>query len=146
MNSAYRSSKLVALLLALAFVVAPGDVRAGNSSLQFDGFYRCSIPTSAGAMTSYLRFYPDGVVVASVTPGTVPEVAKWMHRQHQANCHYTVRGGSIRFEEDLGTLSYTYSGTIRRDSLKLRVDGYSRKHSMGYVERSYTFVHVPALH
>ncbi len=144
MTSAYRTFTVVALTFASALLGGRTDAHAKNTRLQFDGFYRCSIPTSAGPMTSYLRFYSDGVVVASITPGTIADVAKWLNRAKQPNFHYRVRGTALRFEEDLEGLSYIYSGTIRDDSLALRVDGYKQKEPMGYVERVYKFTRVSA--
>ena len=139
MNCARRLVSIV----ALAGLCTAAHAFAAKSALRFDGFYRFNVPTNVGAMTSYLRFYPDGVVVATTTPGTLRDVTKWLNREQKPNYHYSVRGNSIQFTEDTnGASSYAYSGTIGPDSLSLRVDGYDHKQSMGYVQRTYKFVHV----
>src|ERR1700730_12446026 len=139
MNCACRLTNIV----AVAGLCAAAHAFAAKSTLRFDGFYRCSVPTNIGAMTSHLRFYPDGVVVATTSPGTLRDVTKWLNRQQKPNFRYSVRGNSIQFTEDRGgALSYVYSGTIGTESLTLRIDGYDHKQSMGYVERTYKFAHV----
>ena|SRR5438094_5595593 len=130
-------------IIAIAGLCAAAHAHAAKSTLRFDGFYRFNVPTNVGAMTSYLRFYPDGVAVATTTPGTLRDVTKWLNRQQKPNYHYSVQGNSIQFTEDTGgALSYVYLGTIGSDSLTLRVEGYDHKRSMSSVQRTYKFAHV----
>jgi len=142
MNCARRLPNII----AIAGLCVASHALAAKSALRFDGFYRFTLPTNVGAMTSYLRFYPDGVVVATTTPGTLGDVTKWLNRQQKPNYRYSVHGNSIQFTEDTGgALSYVYSGTMAADSLTLRVDGYDHKKSMGSVQRTYKFAHVDSL-
>jgi hypothetical protein len=94
-------------------------------------------------MASYLRFYPDGIVVATTHSAAPHDASKGLDRHRRPNFHYSVRGNSIRFTEDRdGALSYLYSGTIRTDSLALVVDRYYHKEFAGYVQRTYEFAHI----
>jgi hypothetical protein len=70
MNFAHRVTNIIAIV----GLCATAHTFAAKSALRFDGFYRFNVPTNVGAMTSYLRFYPDGVVVATTTPGTLRDV------------------------------------------------------------------------
>jgi len=118
---------------------------AEKNPLRFDGFYCCQRDSSAGPVTFYLRFYPDGVVLSVLSTGTPREVAKWFYRQKQPNFHYELKGNSLHFTEQTKDMFFVYSGTVTPDSLPLRVDGYDRtgKIYMGTVrDRTYKFVRV----
>jgi hypothetical protein len=129
-------------IVAITVPVAIMPVIAAKGPLRIDGFYCCSVATSIGPTTSYLRFYPDHVVLVTTSLGNAGDVAKWLNRKKKANFHYTLSGSTIRFEEKRDSLSYIYSGTARGDTMNLRVDGYNRGNPMGYVERTYKFLHV----
>jgi hypothetical protein len=149
MNFPLRLSSIVAFVS----LCAGAHAFAAKSALRFDGIYRCSVPkaqihflkvaATVGTMTSYLRFYPNGIVVATNSSGTLHDVSKWLNRERRPNFHYRVRGNSIEFTEDRGgALSYVYSGTISTGSLRLFIAGYSHREFFGYVPRAYEFAHV----
>ena len=120
-------------------------VVAAKASLRFDGLYTCHRDISAGPVTFYLRFYPDGVVLSVLSTGTLRDLATWFNRHKQPNFHYELKGNSLRFTEQTKDMFFVYSGTVTPDSLPLRVDGYDRtgKTYMGTViDRTYKFVRV----
>ena len=139
MNFPLRRSSIVAFVGLCAFA----DAFAGKSALRCDGLYRCSEPTDDRAMASYLRFYPDGIVVATTRSGTLHDVTKRLNRQQCPNFHYTIRGNSIEFTDHRGgASSYVYSGKISSGSLTLFIDRYYHRESAGYVQRTYDFAHI----
>ena len=134
-----KTPRYLAIVL-LIITVSVRTVVAAKGPLRFDGLYFCSIPTSIGPATSYLRFFPDHVVLVSIYTGTPTlEVAHWFDRRKEKNFRYTLDGAAIRFEEKSDSNVYIYSGVISGDSIKLRVAGYEGSRSMGYVERTYKF-------
>ena len=132
-----------AVLIGLCLLTPPASAFAAESSLRFDGLYVCHRDSSAGPVTFYLRFYPDGVALSVLSTGSAADLAKWFTRQKQPNFHYVLKGSSIRFREQAEEMVFAFSGTVRRKSLSLQVDGYDRtgKTYMGTVQnRTYTFV------
>ena len=121
------------------------DAHAAKPSLRFDGLYTCPRDSSAGPVAFYLRFYPDGVVLSVLSKGTAKDLATWFNRQKSPTFHYELKGNSLRFTEQAEEMFFVFTGTVRADSLSLRVDGYDRteKTYMGTVQnRTYKFVRV----
>jgi len=145
MNRTRTLTHILTVLLACCIVGSPVRASAAKASLRFDGLYMCHRGSSAGPVTFYLRFYPDGVVLSVLSTGTPRDLATWFNRRKQPNFHYKVKGNSLRFTEQTKDMFFVYSGMVASDSLPLRVDGYDStgKTYMGTVkDRTYTFVRV----
>jgi hypothetical protein len=135
----------ISAVLTCCLALCPIRNVAANDSLRFDGLYRCNKGSSAGPVTFYLRFYPDGVVLSVLAKGGPEDLATWFNRQKQPNFHYELKSDSLRFTEQAEKMFFVYSGTVAVGSIALRVDGYDRtgKTYMGTVmNRTYRFVRV----
>lgn len=134
---------LFCLLLApgLALSAAPGK----EAPLQYDGVYRAPGPT-VEEMPSwhYLRFYPDGAVIYTNSPGSPGQVVHWFNRRYP-----NVAYGQVANND--GVLTFTivsnkgmvdYKGGLRGHRLHFDTFNHAdNKH--GSVD--YVFIPVPAL-
>ena len=137
MNSARWATSIV----ALASLCTPA-AQASVPKLHFDGLYCCTRDAEiVGTARFYLRFYPDGVVLSTVSIGTPAQVAKWLIRSKQQHFHYSVSGTSLHLQDENGGHIFLYSGTIHAGYLTMIVDRYdtATRESMGSVERRYEF-------
>src|SRR5437773_10048343 len=134
MNRTRTLTQIIAVLVCCV-ALYPMQGGAAKNSLRFDGLYRCDKGSSAGPVTFYLRFYPDGVVLSVLAKGGPDDLATWFNRQKQPNFHYELKNNSLRFTEQAEEMFFVYSGTVAPGSLALRVDGYDRtgKTYMGIV-------------
>ena len=96
-------------------------------SLRYDGLY-CGTEKESDkgvAYWSYLRFYPDGIVIEATTEGTPEEIRAWFSREHPSVSlgKVAIRGSHVSFSAVSVDGTVDYSGEIEGDQLKL--DSYS---------------------
>jgi hypothetical protein len=128
--------------LVIACSVLPCPASDAPSAIKFDGLY-CA-DDDEGFMppvTSYLRFYPDGIVVSMAARDTPVEAAKWIRRDDRSGSQgrYAIVGGALTFSLTHLNGSVDYSGTIDGDRLIVKWDARNGKKG----KEVYTFLHLP---
>lgn len=89
------------------------------SALRFDGLYLAYELFSLSDTRHYLRFYPDGTVLAVSSNGKPSQVAKWFCKPGDQTGHYTVSGSRVEFSGKSAMGIVDYKGTIDRTCLRL---------------------------
>ena len=130
-------------LAALSLLSVTAPVRA--QALRYDGLYQSGVVDwigrgrDAAPVWSYLRFYPDGTVVNTSTPGR-PEQLGWLRISNESLPAGTVEveGNRLSFSVREGNNpAVDYEGEIVGDRLHLRI----HSHINGYRgEEVYVFV------
>ena len=125
-----------------AILICACAVAGEPPALKFDGLY-CGHADdgSRPPVKSYLRFYPDGIVVSTVSRDTPGETAKMIRRDStfSRQGRYTVAGDRLTFSVTNPTGSVDYSGTIDGNRLLLSWDARNGKKGKDV----YTFVALP---
>jgi hypothetical protein len=107
--------------------------------VRYDGLYCGDNPAESALTTYYLRFYPDGAVVAVSSTGRPQDVARWLSREDPRACHgqYHITDRAIRFTTRGWLCAEDYSGSVSPSELVLR----SQSRQNGYeVTLPYKFV------
>ena len=116
-----------AFVFAFALSCAAADTPSG---IRFDGLY-CA-PDDEGFLppvTSYLRFYPDGVVVSVAARDTPQEAAKWIRRDDRFSSQgrYSFVKRAVAFSVTNVNGAVDYSGTLDGDQLAVSWDARNGK-------------------
>ena len=98
----------------------PGTMPLVQTSLEYDGVYR-SIEKHAGTMPywSYLRFYPDGEVIAVSSTGQPKDLRGWFSKENQPHGKVTIQGNRISFRIPSRAGAVDYIGEAYRDCIRL---------------------------
>jgi hypothetical protein len=86
--------------------------------LRYDGLYGLHVD----GISSYMRFYEDGMVVDTETEDAISDVAAWLQRgrsPHILPSPYVVSGDSITITVEAPN-RFEYTGTIRGDTIVFR--------------------------
>jgi hypothetical protein len=131
---------LITVVLSIATLTSCSTVPTTSVvGVRYDGLY-CGYNRAESPLTTYyLRFYPDGAVVAVSSTGRPPDVARWLSREDPQACRgqYHITDRAIRFTTRGLLCAEDYSGTVSPSELMLR--SHSRQN--GYeVILAYKFV------
>ncbi len=118
-----------------------------QSSLRYDGVYRSPAPTTEDDQKNltywkYLRFYPDGEVIATSSTGSPDDLRKWFSKDKKDNYYssgsYSLKGDHVSFSATSNEGTVDYSGTLEGNRLKLEtyshINGYSGKSEYVFFE------------
>ena len=112
--------------------------RSGGT-VRYDGIYQCVFPTCS----SYLRFFPDGRVVATDSTAGPMEISRQLNHEFQNRGLYQVKGSSIEFEIRSTGGAVNYIGNIVNG--KLAVTAYS-KTDYSVSNSEFTFIPIQGLY
>ena len=120
------------LLLALfaACPVLPCSAADAHSAIKFDSLYCADdVDGFMPPVASYLRFYPDGIVVLMAACDTPAEAAKWSRREDRFSSQgrYAIEGRRLTFSVTHANGAVDYSGTIDGDQLAVTWDARNGK-------------------
>ena len=129
-----RPTRIVLLLIAasLLLTVASSGKSRDKNSLRFDGVYQTQmIPPDF----RYLRFYPDGHVVAMDSVLTPEKVASFISRKQPElpQGDYRLEGSKITFTTKAHSGEVDYEGTINEDGILFHI------HFLGSADRQFIF-------
>ncbi len=126
----------VSLLLAAGCTTSPSsaNLHTGEAHLRYDGVYRSTEAHHSGESTYwyYLRFYPDGVVMA-ISSGTEPaRLGSWFTRSHTSEGtgrgEFKARGNRVTFSSTTQSGVVDYDGEFRGNVLHFNmvshINGY----------------------
>ena len=125
-----------------AILICASAVAGEPPALKFDGLYCGNVDEGfVPPVTSYLRFYPGGIVVSVAARETPGEAAKWIRRDDASSSqgHYTIAGDGLTFSVTNANGSVDYSGTIDGNRLILSWDARNGKKG----KEVYTFFRLP---
>ena len=127
---------LLAALLFLATGCGKNPSQSVGASLKYDGVYRSGAKNNGlylnnakngGSTPSwhYLRFYPDGDVIAVSSIGQPEDLRNWFNKENPKLSHgkATIQGNRISFSTVLDQETVDYTGVI--DGGQIRLDSYS---------------------
>lgn len=136
---------LAFLLLAAGCSTAPvaDNSHTGSARLRYDGLYRSAEKQGgAGGYWYYLRFYPDGVVMAVSTGLESESAQQWLNPDSQGpgigRGQFTVTGNRVTFSSTSQVGVVDYDGEFRGDVVHFE----TLSHINGY-RGSRDFVFVP---
>jgi hypothetical protein len=95
--------------------------------LRFDGmYYRAGVVTpnrNYDQNYTYLRFYPDGTMIAVGTASKPDDATKWLNKKRYASfvTKYKLKGNDIGFGMDSGGGLVAYDGQVMEDKLNMTV-------------------------
>jgi len=119
-------------------------VSDASVSLRYDGLYFDPYDDGTAGGT-YLRFYPDGVVVSVHSIGAPQKVALWLTREHPnaAKGAYKIQGSKIAFSTTVVFRGKAdppddFKGSIEDNGATLVLYGQDPKRS-----RKYRFIELP---
>jgi hypothetical protein len=106
------------------------------SALRFDGVYR----QREEGYGTYLRFYPDGLVIYSSTTAKLPNLLKWFNQDNEIRGSYVIHKDRLWFSvsSEYGTVNY--KGRITERWLML----HSHSHINGRYARDQRFTFLAA--
>lgn len=130
---------LVTFLFLMAGFAQP-QTQSQGASLKFDGVYRASVYSEAGAQkfifvngksiptggeqsssSKYLRFYPDGEVLACTSTGKPKDLRRWFTKEdpkgNLGHGKYEIQGNHLSFTEVSEAGSVDCVGEIRGDQI-----------------------------
>lgn len=116
--------------LLIACSVLPCSASDAPSAIKFDGLYCADdVDGFMPPVASYLRFYPDGIVVLVASRDTPAEAAKWIRRDDRLSSqgHYAIEGRLLTLAATNANGAVDYSGTIDGDQLVLSWDARNGK-------------------
>ena len=117
------SSRIFQFLIfaSILFLAASPAMPADQSLLRFDGVYQT--PFGGGTQSLYLRFYPDGYVVAMSYVGTPDEVAALISRSHSElpQAKYHLEGSKVIFTTKVERGEIDYEGRINGEDIAFHI-------------------------
>lgn len=115
-----RTTVLLLLLLLPSCVSARAPERP---SIRFDGLYQTVVPDEDLVTThAYLRFYPDGTVMAVTSTGTPRDLRRWFRKQDierldQSHGTWSRTGNTVRFSTTSSHGTVDSEGAVAERSL-----------------------------
>jgi len=142
------SPRIVGVLTAaLLLAVAPSLKPADKDSLRYDGVYQTQTGATGQDQFLYLRFYPEGHVVAMASVWMPEKVASFISRSHSElpKGEYRLEGSKVVFTTQALTGVVDYEGTINENGILFhihsRVTDFSDNHQ--FVFRPVEFPSTP---
>ncbi len=126
----------VSLLLAAGCTTSPSsaNLHTGEAHLRYDGLYRSTAPYRSGESPYwyYLRFYPDGLVMAVSTGSTPESLGSWFTRNFTSEGtgrgEFKASGNRVIFSSTTQKGVVDYDGEFRGDVLHFNlvshINGY----------------------
>lgn len=119
-----RTFFLFAVMLFVLAGTAPAVSQPVNADLRYDGVYMCEEMLASNKTTryrSYIRFYPEGDVIAVSSTGRPEELKKWFSKEHAhvSKGKLTIQGNRISFSAVSSNGAVDYSGEIDGDQIRL---------------------------
>ena len=114
-----RALVVVCLLLTVASSVKPAD----ENSLRYDGVYQTQTSLTGQDQFLYLRFYPDGHVVAMASVWTPEKVASLISRSQPElpQGDYRLEGSKVTFTTKGPRGEVDYEGMINENSILFHI-------------------------
>lgn len=122
--------------LSIVYITVTGFRIPGNCTVQYNGIYAIQLDSEHSAV---LRFYPDGVVLASTSVNDYMDVFSWFHKENQQmvlSGKYKIKKCTIKFEVSGMTGKQKYEGTIEGDKIHFELKDEASKQS---TTRTYTY-------
>ena len=143
-----QSPRIVRVLtVVLLLTVAPSVKPADKNSLRYDGVYQTQMGVTGQDQFLYLRFYPDGHVVAMASVWMPEKVASFISRSHPElpQGEYWLEGSKVVFTTQAVTGVVDYEGVINDSGILFhihsRVPDFSDNHE--FVFRAVEFPTTP---
>jgi len=117
-----RTVSLLAIMLTLGSGCVRSITQPLDATLKYDGVYMSSKEDSDDESSwTYLRFYPDGDVIAVGSTGQPEDIRKWFSKEHTdlSRGKVTVKGKRIFFSTVSAQGAVDYTGEVDRDHLHL---------------------------
>lgn len=119
---------LVVLFLLGGCASQTSDPEPGPTALAHDGVYRGAPADADEDYWYYLRFYPDGAVIAVSTAGDVDQIQDWFSRDNDGlpRGTYRLRDDRLTFETESEYGVVEYEGRVEDGGERLQLNSHSR--------------------
>jgi hypothetical protein len=127
--------KIVLPFLVIVFALV-AFTNVDNCSVSYKGIYAFKLDNEHSAI---LRFYEDGTVLASTSVNDYLDVFTWFHKENKdmvLTGKYKIKKCSIKFEVTGATGTQKYEGTIRGETLEVKLTDEATKKT---ATRAYTY-------
>jgi hypothetical protein len=126
-------------ILAVLFLVAGCSTASGPAGgpLRYDGVYRSSVAHGGGASAYwyYLRFYPDGEVIAASSGDQPEELGKWFNKDYAGaglgRGKVAIKGSRVSFSSTTTAGVVDYTGELRNGTLHFDTVSHINGHHDG---------------
>lgn len=129
----------LAVLLLAAGCSAPSKpvttASASQTQLRYDGLYRSAVMRQGeDTVYRYLRFYPDGEVIAVSSDGEPEGLNLWFTRDHEGVGHgrFEIKGKRVFFTDTFWQGTVDYVGEVHKASIHFDTVNRKSGHRASY--------------